>query len=160
MQQASMLGLRFSVFGLVLGAQTRGRSALSNCACPANFFSLRRRYWPSARLSKPVPQAAIDSLVTREMQARRIPGVAIAVVDHGNIIFKKAYGIANLEHHDSPVTVNSVFGLASVTKQFTAAAIMLLVEEGKVRICYYKVKAAAECATSLFGSRKRGKRPI
>lgn len=83
--------------------------------------------------SQPIPQAAIDSLVTREMQARRIPGVAIAVVDNGNIVFKKAYGIANLEQ-DSPVTVNSVFELASVTKQFTAAAIMMLVEEGRVRL--------------------------
>jgi CubicO group peptidase (beta-lactamase class C family) len=83
--------------------------------------------------SQPIPQAAIDSLVTREMQARRIPGVAIAVVDNGKITFKRAYGIANLEQ-ETPVTLNSVFELASVTKQFTAAAIMMLVEEGKVRL--------------------------
>jgi CubicO group peptidase (beta-lactamase class C family) len=67
------------------------------------------------------------------MQARRIPGLAIAVVEDGKVALKKAYGVANLET-DTPVKTNSVFHLASVTKQFTSAAIMTLVEEGKVRL--------------------------
>src|SRR5207237_5111089 len=46
---------------------------------------------------------------------------------------KKAYGMANLET-DTPVKTGSIFHIASVTKQFTAAAIMMLVEEGKVRL--------------------------
>ncbi|MGH7713659.1 MAG: serine hydrolase domain-containing protein [Gemmatimonadaceae bacterium] len=71
--------------------------------------------------------------MTREMRARRIPGAAIAIVDDGKVVLKRAYGIANLET-DTPVSLNSVFELASVTKQFTAAAIMLLVEDGKVRL--------------------------
>ena len=45
----------------------------------------------------------------------------------------KGYGFANLEH-DVPVKPDTVFELASVTKQFTAAAVMLLVEEGKVKV--------------------------
>src|SRR5262249_45860124 len=56
-----------------------------------------------------------------------------AVSERGKITVRKAYGTANLET-DTPVTTSSVFELASVTKQFTAAAIMLLVEEGKVRL--------------------------
>lgn len=75
----------------------------------------------------------IDAYITREMQARRIPGTAIAVIEKGNVIFKKAYGIANLET-DTPVKTSSIFHLASVTKQFTAAAILLLVEEGKAHL--------------------------
>jgi CubicO group peptidase (beta-lactamase class C family) len=67
------------------------------------------------------------------MQTRRIPGAAIAVVERGKIILKRAYGIANLEA-DTPVKTSSIFELASVTKQFTATAIMMLVEEGKVRL--------------------------
>jgi CubicO group peptidase (beta-lactamase class C family) len=67
------------------------------------------------------------------MQAYAIPGAAIAVVDKGKVIFKKAYGVANLET-DTPVKTNSVFELASLTKPFTAAAVMLLVEEGKVQL--------------------------
>ncbi len=76
---------------------------------------------------------AIDSLITREMRERRIPGVSYAVVNDGKVVLKKAYGFGNLET-EMPLTVNSVFELASVTKQFTAAAIMLLVEDGKVKL--------------------------
>ncbi|MGQ0641379.1 MAG: serine hydrolase domain-containing protein [Gemmatimonadaceae bacterium] len=86
-----------------------------------------------AQSQDPATAAAIDLLVTSEMRARRIPGVAIAIVDNGNVVLRKAYGIANVET-ETPVSVNSVFELASVTKQFTAAGIMLLVEEGKVRL--------------------------
>ncbi len=75
----------------------------------------------------------IDAYIAREMQARRIPGVAIAVIDKGKVILKKAYGTANLET-DTPVKTGSIFQVASVTKQFTAAAIIMLVEEGKVRL--------------------------
>jgi CubicO group peptidase (beta-lactamase class C family) len=75
----------------------------------------------------------IDAYINREMQARRIPGVAIAVIQNGKVILKKAYGIANLET-DTPVKTASIFHVASLTKQFTAAAVMMLVEEGKVRL--------------------------
>ncbi len=79
-----------------------------------------------------VAQAArIDSIIRFEMKLRRIPGVAVAVIDHGRIVFKRAYGMANLEA-GSALDADAVFELASVTKQFTAAAIMLLVEESKV----------------------------
>lgn len=65
------------------------------------------------------------------MAKRRIPGLALAIVENGVVTKLRGYGYANLEH-DVPVTADSVFELASVTKQFTAAAIMLLVEEQKV----------------------------
>src|SRR5262245_4405204 len=75
----------------------------------------------------------VDAYITREMQARRIPGVAIAVIDKGKVILKRAYGTANLET-DTPVKTGSVFQVASVTKQFTVAAIIMLGGEGKVRL--------------------------
>ena len=71
--------------------------------------------------------------MTREMQARSIPGAAVAVVDDGAIVFQRAYGVANLET-DTPMTTRSIFEIASLTKQFTAAAVMMLVEEGKLRL--------------------------
>src|SRR5262245_4338524 len=74
----------------------------------------------------------VDAYIAREMKSRRIPGVAIAAIDRGKVILKKVYGTANLET-DTPVKTGSVFHIASITKQFTAAAIMMLVEEGKVR---------------------------
>jgi len=77
--------------------------------------------------------AALDSLIAGTMRAQRIPGVAVAVIEDGKPVFARAYGIANLET-GTALDTSSVFELASVTKQFTAAAIMLLVEEGKVRL--------------------------
>ncbi|MEX2282476.1 MAG: serine hydrolase domain-containing protein [Gemmatimonadota bacterium] len=86
---------------------------------------------PPAAAITAVQAARIDSVIRFEMQLRGIPGAAVAVVDSGRFVFKRAYGTANLET-ETPVEVDAVFELASVTKQFTAAAIMLLVEEGKV----------------------------
>ncbi|HEU5237777.1 MAG TPA: serine hydrolase domain-containing protein, partial [Pyrinomonadaceae bacterium] len=67
------------------------------------------------------------------MQKRRIPGLALAVVKDGKVIKAQGYGVANLET-EAPVTPETVFELASITKTFTATAIMILVEEGKVNI--------------------------
>jgi D-alanyl-D-alanine carboxypeptidase len=83
--------------------------------------------------AQPEQADLIAAYIAREMKARRIPGLALAVVDHGKVTLKRAYGIANLET-DTPVKTNSIFHVASVTKQFTAAAVLMLVEEGKVRL--------------------------
>lgn len=61
------------------------------------------------------------------------PGAAVAVVHKGQIVFKKGYGSANLEY-DIPVTPSTIFHVASVSKQFTAFAILLLAEKGKLSI--------------------------
>ena len=74
---------------------------------------------------------AIDEFVTREMQSKRIPGIAFAVVQHDQVTLERAYGLANIET-GTPVRTNGVFEIASVTKPFTATAVMMLVEEGKL----------------------------
>ena len=61
------------------------------------------------------------------------PGAAIAVVQNGAVVFKKGYGSANLEY-DIPVTPNTIFHVASVSKQFTVFALLLLAEEGKLSL--------------------------
>jgi CubicO group peptidase (beta-lactamase class C family) len=76
---------------------------------------------------------AIDDYIKVEMERRRIPGLALAVVRGGTLVKLQGYGLANLEH-DVRVTPDTVFELASVTKQFTATAIMALVEDGKVQL--------------------------
>src|SRR5882724_6150166 len=81
----------------------------------------------------PARADAIDDYIRSEMERRHIPGLALAVARQGKIVKVRGYGVANLEH-DVPVTPETVFELASVTKQFTAAAIMTLVEEGKVQL--------------------------
>ena len=61
------------------------------------------------------------------------PGAAVAVVKDGAIIYKKGYGIANLEY-DVPITPNSIFHIASVSKQFTVFSILLLEKQGKLSL--------------------------
>lgn len=87
----------------------------------------------ATRPAPSVPVTRIDSLVRTRMAERRIPGVAIAAVYGGRTLFQQAWGLANVET-ETPLTLGSVFELASITKQFTAAAVMMLVEENKVRL--------------------------
>ena len=77
--------------------------------------------------------AEIDQLVTTEMRARQIPGVAVAVLRNGKIERLKTYGFANLEHRVR-VRPETLFQSGSIGKQFTAAAVMLLVQDGKLSL--------------------------
>ncbi|HEX5171466.1 MAG TPA: serine hydrolase domain-containing protein [Cyclobacteriaceae bacterium] len=59
------------------------------------------------------------------------PGAAVAVMKDGEVIFKKGYGMANLEYN-VPITPSSIFHIASESKQYTAFCIVLLAQEGKL----------------------------
>ncbi len=67
------------------------------------------------------------------MERRHIPGLALAVVADGRILFAKGYGFADLEL-GTPVRADTPFLVASITKMFTAIATMMLVQDGKVRL--------------------------
>lgn len=75
----------------------------------------------------------IDDYVKAQMERRHIPGLALAVARDGRIIKARGYGLASVEL-GAPVMPETVFEIGSVTKQITAAAVMLLVEEGKVAL--------------------------
>ncbi len=77
--------------------------------------------------------AAADAFVAAEMREQTIPGLAVAVVRGGKVVFAKGYGLANVELRTT-ATADTVFHLASVTKPFTAAAVLLLVEDGKLAL--------------------------
>lgn len=61
------------------------------------------------------------------------PGAAVLVAKNGEIIYKKAFGMANLEY-DIPMAADNVFRIGSITKQFTAVAILQLMEKGKLNL--------------------------
>jgi CubicO group peptidase (beta-lactamase class C family) len=61
------------------------------------------------------------------------PGCALSVIKDGKIIYKRGYGMADLDH-DIPINTETVFHVASISKQFTAAAILLLAQEGKLSL--------------------------
>ncbi|MGH9900419.1 MAG: serine hydrolase domain-containing protein [Pyrinomonadaceae bacterium] len=75
----------------------------------------------------------IDEFINAETRRQRIPGVALAVVKDGQVVLAKGYGLANVEHQ-VPVKPETVFQSGSVGKQFTATAVMMLVEEGKLSL--------------------------
>jgi CubicO group peptidase (beta-lactamase class C family) len=61
------------------------------------------------------------------------PGCALSVMQDGQIVYKRGYGMADLDH-DIPITPQTVFHVASISKQFTAASIILLAQEGKLSL--------------------------
>jgi CubicO group peptidase (beta-lactamase class C family) len=61
------------------------------------------------------------------------PGAAVAIVKDGSIIYKKGYGLANLEY-DIPISTSSIFHIASISKQFTVFSILLLEKQGKLSL--------------------------
>lgn len=84
---------------------------------------------------KPVPsqteqEVRVDKIFAH-LDTQETPGCALSVIKHGEVIYKRGYGMANLEHN-IPITPSSVFHIASVSKQFTVFSVALLVEEGKV----------------------------
>src|SRR6202171_3506419 len=76
---------------------------------------------------------AIDHYVDAEMRREHVPGIAVGIYSRGQILLAKGYGLANIELN-VPVKAETVFQSGSVGKQFAAAAIMMIVEEGKVAL--------------------------
>lgn len=73
----------------------------------------------------------IDDFVSEERKRQKIPGISVLVVENGEVIKMRGYGLANVEHK-VPVTAETIFQSGSVGKQFTAAGILLLQEDGKL----------------------------
>jgi CubicO group peptidase (beta-lactamase class C family) len=76
-------------------------------------------------------QGEVDGLM--RAYEGEVPGASVLVVHDGEPVVKRAYGFANLEQHERAMPATN-YRLASVTKQFTAAAVLLLVEDGKLHL--------------------------
>ena len=83
------------------------------------------------RLGAQVPAARVDSIFA--FAGDTTPGCAVSAMRDGAVLYAKGYGIADFEHN-APITPETVFYLASVSKQFTAAAINLLALDGKLSL--------------------------
>jgi CubicO group peptidase (beta-lactamase class C family) len=79
----------------------------------------------------PVAADEVDDYIQKEMERQGIPGLSLAVVKKGEIEKSAGYGLANVET-GLRTRPNTVFQIQSVTKTFTASAVMLLVEEGRI----------------------------
>src|SRR5258708_16211607 len=74
---------------------------------------------------------AVDQFVRAEMEKQHIPGLALLVSRNGQPSRQQGYGLSNVELQ-VPVKPETIFQSGSVGKQFTATAVMMLVEEGKI----------------------------
>jgi CubicO group peptidase (beta-lactamase class C family) len=86
-----------------------------------------------ANLGAQTSATAVDDYVKAEMRRQHIPGVALLVVKDGKVVQSEGFGLANVELQ-VPVKPETVFQSGSVGKQFTATAIMMLVEENKIAL--------------------------
>jgi CubicO group peptidase (beta-lactamase class C family) len=86
---------------------------------------------PAAAQRPALPPPGFDAYVARVMKAFTVPGVAVAIVKDGRVVLARGYGVRRLGD-PTPVDAQTRFGIASNTKLFTATALALLVEEGKV----------------------------
>jgi CubicO group peptidase (beta-lactamase class C family) len=88
----------------------------------------------AAAVAAAQPAAAppdLDAFVARAMRTFEVPGVALAVVKDGNVVVARGYGIRQLGN-PAPVDARTLFGIASNTKVMTAAALGILVDEGRL----------------------------
>jgi CubicO group peptidase (beta-lactamase class C family) len=77
------------------------------------------------------PPAGFDGYVRRVMETFTVPGLSVAIVKDGKVVLAKGYGVRRMGD-PTPVDAKTRFGIASNTKLFTATALALLVEEGKL----------------------------
>jgi CubicO group peptidase (beta-lactamase class C family) len=76
---------------------------------------------------------SIDAFVTAELARQKIPGAEVGIYSRGRVLLAKGYGLANVEL-DVPVKPETIMQSGSVGKQFVSAAIMILVEDGKISL--------------------------
>jgi D-alanyl-D-alanine carboxypeptidase len=88
-------------------------------------------YFSGISIRRNDPDEQVDKFIEEQMNKFHITGLSLAVVKNGEIIKSRGYGLSNVEYH-LPAREDSVYQLASVTKQFTATAIMVLVEQNKI----------------------------
>jgi CubicO group peptidase (beta-lactamase class C family) len=97
---------------------------------------MRMVWWVMLALGLCVPPVSadrVDDYVRAQLAARHLPGVSVAVVKNGRLVKAEGYGVASLEL-DAPATARTVYEIGSISKQFAADAILLLVEDGKLRL--------------------------
>ncbi|MEK6570868.1 MAG: serine hydrolase domain-containing protein, partial [Bacteroidota bacterium] len=80
----------------------------------------------------PWSQSELDDYIATVMKEFEVPGLCVAVVKDGQVIVAKGYGVRKLGE-STPVDSKTLLGIASNTKAFTATALTLLVEEGKIK---------------------------
>jgi CubicO group peptidase (beta-lactamase class C family) len=99
------------------------------CALPFSILSSAQ----TVDTIDPALKAKIDRIANQIIQLRGIPSASIAVVQHGKLVYTRGYGNAHLDPA-TPATPGMRYSIGSISKQFTAAAILILQEQGKLSL--------------------------
>ncbi|HEY6119790.1 MAG TPA: serine hydrolase domain-containing protein, partial [Pyrinomonadaceae bacterium] len=109
-------------------------SILLCLACPGTARQLPRTN-PAAVSVSTARLAHIDDALAESISRHELPGAVVLVARDGKLVWRKAYGSRVIEPTREPMTVRTIFDLASLTKVVaTATSIMILVERGKIRL--------------------------
>ena len=128
-----MQSRQFCVRFLFLRYQTQVNKVRTNMKKQSLFFAfaiLVFLFLPIAAQSSLT--AAVEEMLAKEFKPNE-PGAAVIVVKDGQVVFRKGYGMANLEF-GVPIEPDMIFRIGSVTKQFTAVATLMLAEQGKLAL--------------------------
>ena len=96
-----------------------------------NLFSLFLIFTPISIAFAQVDMAKLDNYIQQSLEEWEVPGFAFAIVKDGEVVHLKGYGVRELGKSD-PVNTQTIFNIGSTTKAITAAAMGMLVDEGKV----------------------------
>ena len=87
----------------------------------------------SAQTTTSQLEAKVDSIANQVLQSSGVPSASVAVVQHGRVVLAKAYGAMKLDPNTSAGT-DMRYGVGSISKQFTASAMLLLQQDGKLKL--------------------------
>src|SRR5690349_17932846 len=83
--------------------------------------------------AKPIDFSELDRVVPEELKATNTPGAVIVIVSGNQIVYQKAFGVANVETN-AEMQPDMLFRLGSTTKMFTAAALLTLAQQNKIKM--------------------------
>lgn len=83
-------------------------------------------------ISAQISEKELDELVQNTMKTFNVPGIAVGIIKDGKLVLGKGYGVSNIKTNQK-VDANTLFGIASNSKAFTASALAILVDEGKIK---------------------------
>ena len=114
-----------AVFALACGGGRGVRAPSEPTPAPADSFPLTGEAVPG--------MASVDAVISALMKKWEIPGGAVAIVKDGRLVYARGFGWADVQARQ-PAAPDALFRIASVSKPITAAAVLRLVEEGKLAL--------------------------
>jgi len=101
---------------------------------PANVPVVPPQPSPAPQLSRADFETFLDALIPSQLRNRNIAGAVVSVVKDGQVLFQKGYGYADVEQKKPVLPDQTLFRPGSISKLFTATAVMQLVEQGKLEL--------------------------